>query len=168
VFTPFSVTASVWPGEAVLGTAAEITGVPAGSNSFSKPVTMKTAIWPRVRVWFGQNRPPPQPAVIYPSFPTAQLQNIDRTLIQSDPGVLYYCLLAKVFRADLLLNPIRAKRLLESGISTPLTYGRFAQDLLQTLDGALKDKVASLGSEILKRGVVPNFNVPSVANLANV
>ena len=82
-----------------------------------------------------------------------------------DPGLAYYCYLAKVINTDVLLNPLRAQNILEAVKDEKLSYGQFAFDLLNTLDVALQEKILSFSSQILQRGIVPNLTIPAIASL---
>lgn len=81
------------------------------------------------------------------------------------PGIFYYCYLAKVLNADILLNPLRSNLLLHEYTKESLSYGDFVFDVFNVMDKAIRERVTNICSDILKMGVIPNFELPAVANL---
>lgn len=105
-------------------------------------------------------------AVLGQECPDSTSREIEKKYSQlSNPSILYYSFLAKVFGADILLNPLRAKQLIEASKSQQPSYGQFAFDLLKVLDKSLEGRIHSLNSDLLRTGTIPNLSIPPVAAL---
>lgn len=106
------------------------------------------------------------PIVLGQECPDSASREIEKKYSSlSDPGILYYSFLAKVFGANLLLNPLRAKHLVETRKSQQPLYGQFAFDLLKVLDTSLEGRINSLNSDLLETGIIPGLSIPPVAAL---